>query len=83
MPLGWFEKPALGPVRLGGRDWNPGRLNEAAAQLVGLFECRMEAMELFAAWLDLRADAHPMDLEIATIDLEWLGDFLAKPRRKP
>jgi predicted GIY-YIG superfamily endonuclease len=82
MPLGWFEKPALGPVRLGGRDWNPGRLNEAAAQLVGLFECRMEAMELFAAWLDLRADAHPMDLEIATIDLEWLADLLAKPRRK-
>ncbi len=82
MPLGWFERSTLGLVRLGGSGWEHERLNEAAAQLVDLFEGRMEAMELFAAWLNLRADAHPMDREMATMDLEWLVELLGKTKRK-
>ena len=82
MPCGWFEKSTLGLVRLGGSGWEHERLNEAVAQLMDLFGGRTEAMELFATWLNLRADAHPMDREMATMDLEWLVEHLGKQKRK-
>ncbi len=79
MPLGWFEKSSLGPVRLGGSGWAPERLNEAATQLVLLFSGHLDG---FVEWLSLSTDSHPLDREMAAVDLEWLSGFMEKQRRK-
>jgi predicted GIY-YIG superfamily endonuclease len=80
MPGGWFHGHAGGIIIIPPADAIPGRLEEAAAHLSGLFAGQIDQ---FVGWVRERAVAlnHPFELAVREADLEALSE-ISRPSSK-